>query len=405
MIVSLLPVADALARVLEGASPLGVESVPVAQATGRVLAKDLRALRTQPPQDVSAMDGYAVRAADVESAPASLKVIGEVAAGRPFAGEIKPGEALRIFTGGVMPRGADTVVIQEVTVRDGDRVSINAPASLGQHVRKKGLDFNEGDVLLARDRRLTARDAALAAALNHPALDVFRRPRIAVMSTGDELVPPGSVLRPGQIVSSNGLALSALCAGEGAEAHDFGIVADTMEATIAAIRRARDWGADVLVTSGGASVGDYDLIQPALAAEGLALSFWKVAVRPGKPLLSGRLGDMRVLGVPGNPVSAFVCGVLFLTPLIRALSGRTDIVPARETATLGRDLAANDEREDYLRATLSCDGEGLLVATPFPLQDSSMMAPLARADCLLVREPRAPAAKAGSRCAILKLPL
>lgn len=402
---SLLPVADALARVLEGASPLGVETTPVAQAAGRVLANDLRALRTQPPADVSAMDGYAVRAADVASTPASLKVIGEVAAGHPFEGEINRGEALRIFTGGVMPRGADTVVIQEVTVREGDRVTVNAPAGLGQHVRKKGLDFAEGDVLLPRARRLTSRDAALAAALNYPALDVFRRPRIAVMSTGDELVPPGSSLRPGQIVSSNGLALSALSADEGADAHDFGIVADTMEATIAAVRRARDWGADVLVTSGGASVGEYDLIQPALAAEGLALSFWKVAVRPGKPLLSGRLGDMRVLGVPGNPVSAFVCGVLFLSPLIRALSGRTDIAPARETATLGRDLPPNDEREDYLRATLARDSQGMLVATPFPLQDSSMLAPLARADCLLVREPHAPAAKAGSRCVILKLPL
>lgn len=402
---SLLSVADALNRVLEGASPLGVETVAVAEAAERILARDLRALRTQPPSDVSAMDGYAVRGADVAAATTKLKVIGEVAAGRPFDGEVGPGEAVRIFTGGVMPRGADAVVIQEVTVREGAAVIINGPASAGQFVRKKGLDFSEGEVLLARGRKLTARDAALAAALNYPALDVYRRPRIAVMSTGDELVPPGSVLKPGQIVSSNGLALSALAAGEGAEARDFGIVADTMEDTVAAIRRAREWGADILVTSGGASVGDYDLIQPALAAEGLALAFWKVAVRPGKPLLSGRLGAMRVLGVPGNPVSAFVCGTLFLAPLIRSLSGRTDVVPVREAATLGRDLPANDEREDYLRATLAAGADGTPVATPFPMQDSSMMVPLARADCLLVREPFAPPAAAGSRCAILKLRL
>lgn len=402
---ALLSVADAMARVLDAASPLGTETISVGEATGRVLAGNLRALRTQPPADVSAMDGYAVRGVDVASAPVTLRVTGEVAAGRPFEGHVGPGEAVRIFTGGVIPEGADTVVIQEVTQRDGDVVVISKAAASGTFVRRRGLDFSEGEVLLTRGRRLSARDTALAAALNHGQLTVYRRPRVAVMSTGDELVSPGSPLAPGQIVSSNGLSLCALVAGEGSEAEDFGIVRDTMEETVTAIRKARASDADILVTTGGASVGDYDLIQPALAAEGLALSFWKVAVRPGKPLLSGRLGAMRVLGVPGNPVSAFVCGLLFLVPLVRALSGRADVEPVPEPAILGRDLPENDERADYLRAELAQDSQGRCIATPFPLQDSSMMVPLAKADCLLIRPPFAPAAEAGSACTILKLPL
>jgi molybdopterin molybdotransferase len=399
---ALLSVAEALARVLDGAAPLPAESVPLVEAEGRVLAEDLSSRRTQPPQDVSAMDGYAVRAADVANAPARLKLIGEVAAGRPFPGTVRAGDAARIFTGGVLPQGSDTVVIQENTAREGDIVVVNIPVARAKNVRVAGLDFRAGTVLLRQGRRLTGRDLALAAAMNHPAVPVRRRPKIAIVATGDELVPPGTEPGPGQIVYSNVFALAAVAQRAGAVPIDLGILPDRLEETIAGVRRARAVGADVLVTVGGASVGDYDLVQPALAAEGLALSFWKVAMRPGKPLLSGRLGAMHVLGLPGNPVSAYVCAVLYLVPLIRRLLGRSDLGPATESAVLGRALPANDERADYLRATLA-RVDGNWVATAFPAQDSSMLTPLARADCLVIRAPFAPAAEAGAACSIVKL--
>jgi len=398
-----MSVAEALARVLEGATPLAAEAVPLAEAHGRVLADDLAALRTQPPANVSAMDGYAARAADVASVPAKLKLIGEVAAGHPFGGRVGAGEAARIFTGGVVPDGADTVVIQENTTRDGDTVTVTTSADKGRNVRGEGLDFARGAVLLAKGRRLTDRDLALAAAMNHATAPVHRRPKVAVLATGDELVMPGSDPGVGEIVYSNGYATMALARTEGCEVIDLGIAPDRLAETAAAVRRARDRSPDILVTSGGASVGDYDLVQRALASEGLTLSFWKVALRPGRPMMHGRLGAMHVLGLPGNPVSAYVCAVLFLIPLIRRLAGRGDVEPLPEPALLGCDLAANDERADYMRATLAEDPDGLPVATPARLQDSSMLVPLAGADCLLIRPPYAPAAKAGSRCTILKL--
>ncbi len=398
----LLSVADALDRVLAHAAPLPAEEVPLAEADGRVLAYDLKALRTQPPADVSAMDGYAVRAGDVAKAPVRLKVIGEVAAGRPFTAVVGPGAAARIFTGGVLPQGADAVVIQELTQkRDGDWVEVEKPTVKGRHVRPQGLDFRAGDTLLAKGHRLTARDLALAAGMNHPLVPVHRRPQIALFATGDELVPPGTEPGPGQIVSSNGFALAALAREEGAEVSDLGVVADKLDETIAAVRLARAQGADILLTTGGVSVGDYDFVQTAFAAEGMALSFWKVAMRPGRPLVHGKLGPMQVLGLPGNPVSAYVCAFLFLVPLIRRLSGCDGLTTPTESAVLGCDLPANDERTDYLRATLS-DGPNGAVAIPFPTQDSSTMAPLAKADCLVIREPHAPPAKAGSRCAIVR---
>ena len=400
---ALLSVADALSRVLESAEPLPREDAPLLEACGRVLAADVAALRTQPPADLSAMDGYAVRAADVATVPATLIVTGEVAAGHPYAGRIGPGQAARIFTGGVVPPGADTIVIQENTERDGEKVVVRSPAPPGRHIRRAGLDFKEGEVLLPRGHRLSDRDVMLAAAMSHPMLPVHRRPRIAVLGTGDELKAPGSTLGPGEIIYSNGFALMALSRAEGAETIDLGIVPDEVEATVEAIRRARDSSADILLTTGGASVGDYDLVQRGLKAEGLELSFWRVALRPGRPMMNGRLGDMHVLGLPGNPVSAYVCAILFLVPLIRRLAGRTDVAPFPESATLGIDLPANDERADYLRATLGSTAGGLPVATPIRVQDSSMMAALARADCLVIREPFAPAAPAGSRCAILRL--
>jgi molybdopterin molybdotransferase len=400
--VALLSVADALAAVLAKAEPLPAEEVPLEAAVGRVLTADLAALRTQPPADVSAMDGYAVRGDDV-AAPGVLRVIGEVAAGRSFPGTIGPGEAARIFTGAVIPDGADTVVIQENTRRDGDRVAVERPEAKGRHVRRKGYDFSAGDALLPKGRRLTARGIALAAAMNHARVPVYRRPRVAVFATGDELIAPGTPPAPGQIVHSNGISIAALARSEGAEAIDFGIVPDTLDATIAAVRRARGEGVDVLVTSGGASVGDYDFVQQAFAAEGMALSFWKVALRPGRPLMHGRLGAMHVLGLPGNPVSAYVCAVLFFLPLLRRLAGRSDLTLPRESAVLGRALGANDERADYMRATLEHRADGILVATPFAAQDSSLLVPLAAADCLLIREPFAPAAQVGSSCVIVKL--
>src|SRR5262245_57400767 len=398
-----MPVAEALARVLAGAEPLPAEPTPRADAHGRVLTADVAALRTQPPADVSAMDGYAVRAADVAKVPARLRLVGEVAAGHPFEGAVGHGEAARIFTGGVLPPGADTIVIQEQATKEGDTVVVGTSTGTGRHIRVAGLDFRQGAPLLAKGRRLNDRDLALAAAMNHPAVPVHRRPKVAVLATGDELVMPGTSPGFGEIVYSNGYATMALARREGCEIIDLGIAPDRLDETAAAVRRARDAGADVLVTSGGASVGDYDLVQKALAAEGLALSFWKVALRPGRPMMHGRLGAMHVLGLPGNPVSAYVCAVLFLVPLIRRLTGRAEVEPRLEPALLGCDLPENDERADYLRATLTPGPDGTPVATPAALQDSSMLVPLAAADCLLVRPPHAAAAKAGSRCTILKL--
>jgi molybdopterin molybdotransferase len=400
----LMPVAEALQRVLADALPLPAETVALNEALGRVLTEDLTALRTQPPAAVSAMDGYAVRAADVAQAPVKLKLIGEVAAGHPFEGEVKAGQAARIFTGGVMPAGADTVVIQELTARDGDTVTIQKATAKHRNVRDRGIDFTQGQTLLNKGRRLSDRDLMLAAAMNYPTLSVHRQPKVAVLGTGDELVAPGSQPSTGEIVYSNGFALIAMAHSEGAEVSDLGVAADRIEDIAAAVRRARDWGADILLTSGGASVGEHDLVQRALAAEGLALSFWRVALRPGRPMMHGRLGGMQVLGVPGNPVSSYVCAFLFLVPLIRRLSGREDVERVPEPARLGCDLPANDERADYMRATLSQGPEGP-IATPLPAQDSSLMAPLAKADCLLIREPNAPAASSGSHCVILKLAL
>jgi molybdopterin molybdotransferase len=400
-VASLISVAEALDHVLAHAAPLPVEEAPLAEADGRVLAYDLKALRTQPPADVSAMDGYAVRTADVAEPPVRLKVIGEVPAGRPFNATIGAGEAARIFTGGFVPNGADTIVIQEHTKRDGDWVEVQKPGAKGRHIRPTGLDFRSGDVLFKKGRRLTARDLALAAGMNHPLLPVYRRPKIALFATGDELVQPGTEPGPGQIVYSNGFALIALARDEGADVADLGVVHDTLEATITAVQDARGLNADILVTTGGASVGDYDLVQKAFASEGMDLSFWKIAMRPGRPLMHGRLGAMHVLGLPGNPVSSYVCAFLFLVPLIRTMIGRADITAPIESASLGCDLPANDERADYLRATLKPGIDGL-IATPFPVQDSSMMLPLSEANCLVIREAYAPPAKAGSECRIVK---
>jgi len=401
--VALMPVSDALAAVLAGAEPLPEQMVSLDEAYHRVLAHDLAARRTQPPQAMSAMDGYAVRAVDAAAVDSRLTVVGEVAAGRPFAGTVGAGEAVRIFTGGVIPDGADAVVIQEDTIADGKSVTIKEAAIAGRHIRPAGVDFREGDVLLRKGTRLTDRDLALAAGMNHPHLAVYRRPKVAILATGDELVMPGSTPGHGQIVYSNGYALHALARSEGAETIDLGVAADTLAATSAGIRRARESGADILITTGGASVGDHDLVQQALRDEGISMAFWKIAMRPGKPMMNGRLGAMGVIGLPGNPVSSYVCAFLFMVPLIRALSGRSVIHHRRERAVLGRDLGANDQREDYLRARLELRDDGTLVAVPVSHQDSSLLANLAAAQVLLVRPPFAPKAEAGSPCEVLRL--
>ncbi|MDB5595515.1 MAG: molybdenum cofactor biosynthesis protein MoaA [Hyphomicrobiales bacterium] len=401
----LLPVSQALERVLASApSPLPAEHISLTQARGRTLAEDVAALRTQPPFPASAMDGYAVRASDIAQVPASLHVIGTSAAGHRFAGAVGAGQAVRIFTGAPVPDGADTILIQENTRAEGDAVIALESEEAGRYVRRAGLDFTHGEVLLARGRRLGPPELALAAAMNHPTLPVTRRPRVALLATGDELVRPGESLGPDQIVASNTYAVAAYAEAAGAEVIDLGIAGDRFSDLEASIRAAREAGADVLVTLGGASVGDHDLVQTALSREGMELGFWRIAMRPGKPLMHGRIGDMRILGLPGNPVSAIVCGVLFLVPLVRALSGDPKAGEDRsEIAVLGLDLPANDSRQDYLRAHIAGMRDGHPLVEAFSRQDSSMLRVLAEAECLIVRDAHAPPAKAGEACRIVRL--
>ena len=401
----LISVEEALARVLASAPhPLAEESVPIEAAAGRTLARDIAALRTQPPFANSAMDGYALRAQDAAVPPARLKVIGESAAGRAFAGIVGAGEAVRIFTGAPMPAGADSVLVQELARREGEALVVSGKIAASANVRGAGLDFHMREPLLAAGRRLGPRDIALAAAGTHAALPVRRKPRVAILATGDELAPPGAALGEAQIVASNNFAVAGIVAASGGEANDLGIARDEMSALESAFRRARELKADVLVTIGGASVGDYDLVQKALLGAGLELGFWRIAMRPGKPLMQGRLGAMLVLGLPGNPVSSVVCAILFLAPLLRKLAGDPQAgVDISEPARLGADLAANDFRRDYLRAGLARGAEGAWVATPFAMQDSSLVKLLARADCLVIRAPEAPAAKAGDGCRVIRL--
>jgi molybdopterin molybdotransferase len=406
---SLLPVEEALSRVIASVrGPLAAEEVAIEAAFGRTLAGDLAALRTQPPFAASAMDGYAVRAADVAQTPVSLRVTGASIAGRGFPGAVGRGEAVRIFTGAPMPAGADAVVIQENTsshtTAGAGAVTVLEGAPTGRFVRPSGLDFTTGTPLLFAGQRLDARRLALAAAMGHAKLPVRRRPRVAILATGDELVRPGEPSGPDQIVASNPFALTALVTQAGGEAVDLGIARDTFEDLERSILAGRDSGADLLVTLGGASVGEHDLVQSALTRQGMELGFWRVALRPGKPLMHGRVGPMLLLGLPGNPVSSIVCGILFVVPLIRALLGDPSAgADPAEAGVLGAALAANDSRQDYLRATLAARGDGLPVATALPVQDSSMLAILAQADALIVRPPHAPPAAAGDLCRIIRL--
>lgn len=399
---ALLPVAEALQRLLDGAGPGNAESVALAEAADRVLAESIQALRTQPPFDASAMDGYAVHSADVAKVPATLHVIGEAPAGRRFAGKVEPGQAVRIFTGAPMPDGADTIVIQENTRKlDGRTVEVTETVDIGRHIRRRGLDFSAGDLLLDKGRVLDAGALSLAASANHPYLPVVKKPLLAIIATGDELLPPGSEPGPDQIIASNGFGVAAIAESVGARVLDLGIAPDRKEAIAVLIKRAMEAGADVIVTLGGASVGDHDFIHDVLTGEGVKLDFWKIAMRPGKPLMFGRLGHTRCIGLPGNPVASLVCSHLFLKPLLARLGGRHH-APDIHEAFLGTAMQANDLRQDYVRAVLRDDDTGL-VATPFEIQDSSMLRTFTAANALIVREPFAPAAEAGAPCTVLRI--
>lgn len=391
---ALLPIAEAQTWLFALAPRVGAETVPLGKAAGRWAAAEVAALRTQPAAALSAMDGYAIRFADL---PGPWRVIGESAAGRPFASTVGGSEAARIFTGAALPEGADTVLVQEEAIREGDRLALegDGPAYRGRNTRPKGLDFTKGDVLIAAGERLTPARIALAATAGHGALAVNRRIRVAVLATGDELVAPGAPISGLDLPESNGVMLAALLADMPVELSNLGIIPDRLDVLTEAFRAV---DADLLVTTGGASVGDHDLIRPALEAAGGTLDFWRIALRPGKPMLAGRLGETMVLGLPGNPVSAFVTALLFVKPLIAAMAGAADPLPRTVSAPLGEPIPANGERTDYLRAELR-DGR----AFASTIQDSSMLRTLARAGCLIVRQPLASAAAAGDIVEILPL--
>ncbi len=396
----MISVTEARDRILAPLRATPAETVALADAWGRVLAAPVIARLTQPPADVSAMDGYALRSAD-GTLGASLRVIGAAPAGHPFAGVVGAGEAVRLFTGSVVPSGADTILLQEDAVRTDASVEVREACTAGRHIRRAGQDFAFGDVLLQPGRRLGARDIGLAAAGNHPWLIVHRRPRIAILATGDEIAMPGEPIGPGGIVSSNSHALAALVRAGGGDPVILPVVPDDAAAIGGAIDSLG--GIDMLVTTGGASVGDHDLVQAALAERGFELDFWKIAMRPGKPLIAGRVAGTPVLGLPGNPVSALICAALFLLPSLDVLGGLAATAPRTERAVLGAPLLANDRRADHLRARLAVAPGGLPVATPFARQDSGMLSNLAQADALILRAPLAPALATGAEVEVIRL--
>ena len=393
MTVILLPVAEAQQRLLALATERPIVELPLREAAGRWAARDIAAIRTQPASDLSAMDGYAIRFADM---PGPWTVIGESAAGRPFPHAIEPGQVTRIFTGAALPPGADTVLIQEEAGRDGATLTLTGegPAHRGRNVRRRGLDFTAGDRLIAAGQRLTPARIAVAATGGHGTLPVRPRIRVAIAATGDELVPPG-LGNPDALPESNGVMLAAMLADLPVDIIDLGILPDKLERLRDAFAGVE---ADLLVTTGGASVGDHDLVQPALKAAGGSIDFWRIALRPGKPMMAGRLGETVVLSLPGNPVSAFVTATLFVRPLIAHMAGAAAPFPTPIPAILGEDLPANGPRIDYLRAAM-IDGRVHAAA----IQDSSMLLTLARSTCLVIRPPHAPAAQAGDSADILML--
>ncbi|MBB2163330.1 molybdopterin molybdotransferase MoeA [Gluconacetobacter sp. 1b LMG 1731] len=396
----MLSVAEAQARILADLVPTGPELVPLADSWGRIVAADIVARLDNPPADVSSMDGYAVRAADC--APGGvLSLVGESPAGHPFAGQVGPGETVRIYTGSLVPDGADAILIQENAQEDKGAVTVTVPPGSGQYIRRRGQDFAQGKVVVPAGRALTARDIGLAAAANHAWVPVRRRPVVVILSTGDEIALPGEPIAPGGIANSNTPMLAALVRACGGVPVMLPSARDTAS-DIARLAQGIET-ADLLLTAGGASVGRYDLVQQGLEQIGLSVDFWKIAMRPGKPLMHGRIGRVPVLGLPGNPVAALVCGLVFALPAIRTLAGHTAPHLPEDMAILGGDLPENDRRADYLRATLSRAPDGGLIATAFSRQDSAMLHTLASSDALIMRPPHAPSARAGTPCRIIRL--
>ena len=396
----MIGVAEARGRILAPLRATAKETVALAESWGRVLGSVIVARLTNPPSAISAMDGYAVRASDATFG-ARLHVIGAAPAGHPFEGAIGAGESIRVFTGSFIPPGADAILLQEDARRSGDHVEVGEACIAGRHIRPAGQDFQAGDILLRPGRRLGARDIGLAAASNHSWLPVHRRPRIAILATGDEIALPGDPVSFGSIVSSNSHALAALVRAGGGDPVLLPIVGDNTDA-IAAIVDSLS-GMDMLVTTGGASVGEHDLIQSALSQRGFKLDFWKIAMRPGKPLIAGSVAGVPVLGLPGNPVSALICAALFLLPALDVLGGLPAGAPRLERAVLGAPVAANDGRADHLRAALMVEPSGLLVAYPFLRQDSGMVSLLAQADALILRAPYSPALPSGAEVEVIRL--
>ena len=397
----MISVEEAVERITDAFAPLPGETVALTEANGRVLAEDVTARVTQPPFAVSAMDGYAVRAADVANTPVTLTQIGAVPAGQAFEGQVNTGETVRIFTGSRVPDGADAIVIQENVEADGTRINVLEGAAQGRYIRPAGLDFKTGETGLPAGLRLSARTIGLAAAMNVPWLTVRRKPRVAILATGDEIVMPGENIGPNQIVSSNALALKAAVETFGGVAINLGIAADDSASLTTLAARAR--GADILVTTGGASVGEHDLVRRVLGDEGLTLDFWKIAMRPGKPLMFGAYRDTKLLGLPGNPVSSLVCALIFLRPAMHRMLGISAAATPLSQAPLGVPLDKNDERQDYLRARFTLDASGTRTVAPYAKQDSSMLSLLAGAEGLIIRPPFAPPAEIGDIVPVISL--
>lgn len=397
--VAMIDPSEARTRIVSGLPLMGTETVSLTEAAGRITATAVLARLSNPPADVSAMDGYAVRAADTTEG-AELRVTGEAPAGHPPDQTVTPGTCVRLFTGSVMPAGADAVLIQENTLRNGDCITVTQPVSPGRFIRPYGQDFTAGLPVIPAGKRLSARDIGLAAAANCPWITARRRPRVAILSTGDEIVMPGDNVPPGSIIGSAAFMLSALLKEAGADP----VILPVARDSTGDIRQATSGLAtvDMLLTIGGASVGDYDLVKAALGEAGLVTDFWKIAMRPGKPLMFGHLDATPVIGLPGNPVAVFVCAIVFVLPALRKMTGETTPDNGPEKARLTCDLPANDLRFDHLRATLKRDEAGTLIATPFSKQDSGMMNPLAACDALILRAAHAPAARTGDVCDIIR---